>query len=144
MLFPFQPCRVQMIHPMQPIQPRVQQGRAQAASGAVAICRMCGQRSRGLGQQQLAAAASSGEGRLRGPAPAAMPTPMVHMAKLARPLRWGVCCPYASYATHPRTHPGGASIPGCFDQGGSREGASQRGPGVEGMPHRLLIFFWGI
>ena len=81
--------QMQMIHPMQPIQPRVQQ----AVLKQPVLSHMSHVRPAQpwLGQQQLQLPAQVRPAA--GPAPAAMPTPMVHMAKLARPLRWVYAAP---------------------------------------------------
>jgi len=81
---------MQMIHPMQPIQPRVQQ----AVLKQPVLSHMSHVRPAQpwLGQQQLQQLPAQVR-PAAGPAPAAMPTPMVHMAKLARPLRWVYAAP---------------------------------------------------
>lgn len=81
--------QMQMI-PMQPIQPRSRLVQ-QAVLKQPVLSHMSHVRPAQpwLGQlQQLPA-----QVRPAGPAPAAMPTPMVHMAKLARPLRWVYAAP---------------------------------------------------
>ena len=82
--------QMQMIHPMQPIQPRVQQ----AVLKQPVLSHMSHVRPAQpwLGQLQLQQLPAQVR-PAAGPAPAAMPTPMVHMAKLARPLRWVYAAP---------------------------------------------------
>ena len=110
-------------------------GRAQAASAVAYVA--CA--ASAAVAWAAAAAASSGEAGGAG----ASRDANAHGAhgEAGQAIALGVCCPYASYATHPRTHPGGASIPTGFDQGGSREGASQRGRVWRGVPLLTLRFF---
>ncbi|CAL1128704.1 unnamed protein product [Cladocopium goreaui] len=74
---------MQMIHLMQPIQPRLVLQQAVLKQPVVSHVRPA---QPWLGQLQLPA-------QVRPMAPAAMPTPVKHMAKLARPLRWVYAAP---------------------------------------------------
>ena len=115
-------------------------GRAQAASAVAYVA--CAASAAVAWAAAAAAAASSGEA---GCGAGASRDANAHGAhgEAGQAIALGVCCPYASYATHPRTQQsGGASIPtGCFDQGGSRaEGASQRGRVWRGCPIDFKVF----
>ena len=80
--------QMQMIHPMQPIQPRLVLQQAVLKQPVLSHVRPA---QPWLGQLQLPAQVRPAAGPI---APAAMPTPMVkHMAKLARPLRWVYAAP---------------------------------------------------
>ena len=72
---------------MQPIQPRLVLQQAVLKQPVVSHVRPA---QPWLGQLQLPAQVRPAAGPI---APAAMPTPMVHMAKLARPLRWVYAAP---------------------------------------------------
>ena len=89
----FSAMQMQMIHPMQPIQPRSRLVQ-QAVLKQPVLSHMSHVRPAQpwLGQQQQLQQLPA-QVRPAGPAPAAMPTPMVHMAKLARPLRWVYAAP---------------------------------------------------
>ena len=77
----FLAMQMQTMYPMQPIQPRLVLQQAVLKQPVVSHVRPA---QPWLGQLQLPA-----QVRPAGPmAPAAMPTPVKHMAKLARPLRW--------------------------------------------------------
>ena len=84
--------QMQMIHLMQPIQPRLVLQQAVLKQPVLSHMSHVRPAQPWLGQLQLQQLPAQVR-PAAGPAPAAMPTPMVHMAKLARPLRWVYAAP---------------------------------------------------